>query len=459
MDTQTTDPKATEESRSLEATLSAMPVGVSWADVSDQKIVYVNRTFTGIFGYELADLTNIADWISAYPYVEDRETARKGWSAYFVAPNRFEFPVEPMELRIPCKDGTIKTIIHSGVVLPEVGWALATFIDISDRKRDELLLQAAERQARESQAIYRLLLDHSPEMIVLVPFDQTEMFVSPAVERITGFTAEEYLASTGFEMIHPDQRLAVSGLRATLERQPDSHTLRYRTLLKTGGYCWVEATVSPYMDTFSQQVAGYVSIIRDISKQKGVEDALAAEKLQLESLASIDELTGIANRRTFNRVLEREARRQTRANRDLSLMLLDIDHFKGFNDLYGHVAGDSCLRAVAGAIKSCTLRDADLTARYGGEEFVVLMPLTLGAGAEKIARKVIEAVTALALPHAGSSYGIVTVSIGIASSGPETGTSSVALVQQADLALYRAKKAGRNRYEVQEATSGASVPS
>jgi diguanylate cyclase (GGDEF)-like protein/PAS domain S-box-containing protein len=287
-------------------------------------------------------------------------------------------------------------------------------------------------------------------MIVLVPFDQAGKYVSPAVEKITGFTAEEYLGFAGLEMVHPEDRPAVQGLRALLEQRDCSHTIRYRTIRKAGGHCWVEAIVSAYLDPVSREVAGYVSTIRDISEQKDREDVLTAEKREWESMASLDELTGIANRRTFNRALEREARRQTRTDRDLSLLLLDVDYFKKFNDLYGHVAGDSCLRAVAEAIRKCTRRDADLTARYGGEEFVVLMPMTTGAGAKIIAQKVIRAVTSLSLPHAGSPYGIVTVSVGVACSTPESGTTTATLVHQADLALYRAKDSGRNRYQVQE---------
>lgn len=175
---------------SLKVALDSMPVGISWANLEDQKIIFTNRKFTEMFGYEAADLDDIPTWISkTYPVAEDRASAIANWGAYFTAPDRFERTVDPLELRVLCKDGTIKTVINSGQILPETGWALATFVDITERKRDELLVATAERTSRENEAIFHLLLDHSPGMILLAPFDQSRRYISPAVEQITGFTA------------------------------------------------------------------------------------------------------------------------------------------------------------------------------------------------------------------------------------------------------------------------------
>ncbi len=434
---------------SLEVALSAMPVGVSWANLSDQKIVFMNRKFTEIFGYQVGDFVDIPDWIqTTYPFHEDRTLAWEKWGAYFAAPDRFELPIDPMELRIRCKDGTVKTVIHSGVVLPEAGWALATFVDITDRKRDELLIQAAELQARENQAIYQTLLDHSPGMIILSPFDRSRRYISSAVTQITGFTPDEYLALEHLEMLHPEDRDKAKHVVESVKHGKASQILRYRALQKDGSYRWVEAIITGYIDPVSEQIAGYVATVVDISEQKKREDLLATEHRELSKAASLDELTGIANRRTFNQTFKREALRQARSARDLSLLMIDVDHFKQFNDLYGHLAGDDCLKNIAEAIKQALRRDIDLVARFGGEEFVALMPLTDAAGAETVARGILKAISGLGIPHAGSPYGVVTVSIGVACRTADLLVNPTLLIEQADHALYQAKNQGRNSYHL-----------
>jgi diguanylate cyclase (GGDEF)-like protein/PAS domain S-box-containing protein len=430
---------------SLEAVLSAMPVGVSWANLSDGKIVFMNRKFTEIFGYTLNDFENIYDWNRrVYPFPEDLDRIAQVWGKHLDAEEPSEVTIEPLEVRILCLDGSHKTVILSGVILPDAGWVLATFVDISDRKRDELLIRAAERQAAESQAIYRLLLDHSPEMIVLSPFDESPRYVSPAVEQVTGFSAEKYLSSEALEMIHPADREAARRIFEELKKGNLRHVFRYRALMQSGDYCWVESIVTGYIDPASRQTGGYVASIRDISEEVRREERSATEYLQLSEVASLDELTGIANRRAFNRAMESEVRRQTRTTDDLSLLLLDVDHFKQYNDLYGHLAGDACLKDVAATLKCALRREGDLAARFGGEEFVVLMPSTKSSGAEAVARMILKAVSALAIPHAESPYGVVTVSIGIASWPSGVPINQSLLIERADRALYAAKARGRN---------------
>jgi diguanylate cyclase (GGDEF)-like protein/PAS domain S-box-containing protein len=442
-------PDSPQSAIALQTALSAMPVGVSWAQLSDQKIVFMNRKFTEIFGYTLTDFPYISDWNDAvYLFEEDRARIAQTWERYVVSDDASKSAIEPSEVRIRCKDGAIKTVILSGVILHETGWVLATFVDITDRKRDELLIQEAVRQANENQAIYRLLLDHSPEMIVLSPFDESRRYVTPAVEQITGFTAEEYLARGPLEMIHPAEREAIERNTEELKKGNLQKVLRYRTLQKNGGYCWVEAFVSGYVDPGSQQTGGYVATIRDISEEKKREERMTSDYQQLSKAASLDELTGIANRRAFNRAIKSESRRHARSSRDLSLLLIDVDYFKAYNDLYGHLPGDVCLKKVAATLKHTLRRDPDLAARYGGEEFVVLLPMTEIAGAEMVAHKILDAVAALAIPHAGSPLGLVTVSIGISSWPSGLPLKPDQLIEQADRALYRVKSRGRNGCEV-----------
>jgi diguanylate cyclase (GGDEF)-like protein len=166
---------------------------------------------------------------------------------------------------------------------------------------------------------------------------------------------------------------------------------------------------------------------------------------ELARLARQDALTGLANRRSFDERLVQEWERSQRGRHELALIFIDVDHFKLYNDTYGHSAGDDCLAAVAGAIHSGMFRPADLASRYGGEEFVVLLPETTAQGAREVAERIQEAVDALNMPHAASpTAGHVTISIGLTSCVPQSGLAQ-ALVDAADSALYQAKHAGRHR--------------
>jgi diguanylate cyclase (GGDEF)-like protein len=188
---------------------------------------------------------------------------------------------------------------------------------------------------------------------------------------------------------------------------------------------------------------------------------LAHANEALRQLSLVDGLTGVANRRCFNDTLRREWLRHARVaalgqrgadplhHTGLALLLIDIDAFKAYNDHYGHSAGDHCLRQVADAIRSATLRLTDLTARYGGEEFAVLLPDTDVEGAEKVARRIMGNLQALNIAHDDSPVAPrVTVSLGIAHVGNETRMEAEALLQLADQALYQAKNQGRNRIMV-----------
>ncbi|MDR5763101.1 sensor domain-containing diguanylate cyclase [Caballeronia sp. LZ035] len=166
---------------------------------------------------------------------------------------------------------------------------------------------------------------------------------------------------------------------------------------------------------------------------------------ELQMLAKTDGLTGLNNRRTLGEILEREWRRARRTRTTLSLLFVDIDRFKAYNDTYGHQAGDDALAAVARCISGNIRRPADTAARYGGEEFVVVLPDTPPAGAVQIAETIRTAISELATDHAGSEYGRVTVSIGTASCVPEQQGDVSTVIRAADEALYSAKAAGRNK--------------
>ena len=172
---------------------------------------------------------------------------------------------------------------------------------------------------------------------------------------------------------------------------------------------------------------------------------LDAANQDLLRLSSSDGLTGIPNRRYFDETLDREWRRSRRLGNELALIMCDVDHFKSFNDRYGHQAGDECLRQVAKALSGQADRGCDTPARYGGEEFSLILPDTDIDGAQIVAERARAAVAELGIPHSESIYGEVTVSLGVACMTPDEDNRSEMLIMAADRALYQAKKDGRNR--------------
>lgn len=193
--------------------------------------------------------------------------------------------------------------------------------------------------------------------------------------------------------------------------------------------------------------------VRQVLKERELRNELAAinQRLadanrELQQLASVDGLTQVANRRYFEEILRREWGRLARSRDFLGLLLCDIDFFKQYNDIYGHLAGDRCLQDICQSLRYCIQRPADLIARYGGEEFVILLPETDIAGTYSVAKRVHTVVSNLAIPHRGSRIAsVVTLSIGGASIIPKLNDFPDSLIDLADRSLYTAKSQGRNQ--------------
>jgi diguanylate cyclase (GGDEF)-like protein len=214
---------------------------------------------------------------------------------------------------------------------------------------------------------------------------------------------------------------------------------------------------------FGGRTVGALGLISQPGVRYDEADAEAVETLALElgarihaererqsgalfrQLAITDALTGLGNRRAFDVALAREWRRGSRTGAPISLAILDVDYFKRYNDAYGHVAGDTALQAIAHVVESCANRPGDVATRYGGEEFAVILPECDAEGSIHIAQALCDAVRERALPHDGSSLGVVTVSVGVATEIPDAGRDAQGLLHMADASLYEAKRAGRNR--------------
>ena len=227
-----------------------------------------------------------------------------------------------------------------------------------------------------------------------------------------------------------------------MKGEADHLTVQVRIICEDGSLKWVEATSSrpEARDGTSESVI----VMRDISERKRLEDELAV-------LAHQDGLTGLANRRSFDLGLEQEWERTLQGGSDMALVLLDIDHFKEFNDLYGHQAGDDCLRAVAMCVSAQCRGPSDIACRYGGEELAIILGNTNLDIATSIADAVRREILTLGIPHSGNSASnYVTASFGVAGAVAREGGSHrmpEGLLQSADHALYKAKSAGRNRLE------------
>ena len=297
----------------------------------------------------------------------------------------------------------------------------------------------------ESNAIAAAVIAHASEGVMVTDADLQIQSVNPAFEAITGFSADEAVGQT--------PRILMSGkhdaeffraLRESVESEGQwSGEIWNR---RRSGEIYPQRSSIKVLRDADGKARHYATVFSDTTEQNRLE-------ARLRELSSTDGLTGLANRRTFDETIAAEWARAARNLQPLSLLMIDIDQFKLYNDREGHPAGDECLRQVARAIGSAARRPGDLAARYGGEEFVVLLPTTPAEGAAAVAERLRAGVEALALPHRASTAApVVTVSVGVGTIvlGEEAipgdvNPASHFLIMRADRALYEAKHTGRNR--------------
>jgi diguanylate cyclase (GGDEF)-like protein/PAS domain S-box-containing protein len=291
---------------------------------------------------------------------------------------------------------------------------------------------------------FKSLVDNSVDVLCCSGYDRKARYISPSCFKLLGWKPEELVGKGPEVYILPDDLHVMddAGVRiVAADDQIDVSTFRIQR--KDGSIAWVEANVRLMRDSVTGEPKEHVIIMRDITERKQLEEKLSTQALT-------DGLTGLWNRRAFDDALAREWKRTVRDGSQISLLILDLDHFKRFNDQYGHLAGDDCLRAVASAVRGA-VRASDCVARYGGEEITIILPTTDTAGAVAAAEKVRSAVETLQLSHEGNQEGgaRVTVSIGVATAFARQSEAvermPESLLQAADNAMYKAKHDGRNR--------------
>ncbi len=284
-----------------------------------------------------------------------------------------------------------------------------------------------------------------------------------ACERLTGVAAEEVLGTSDhWRAFYSKPRLCLAdilakGLAADLDKLYAFHTevSEYGHGMKAENWCvmprigerlYLAVDAGPIYADDGQLVA-VVETLRDMTDYKNAQMALQMQ-------ATMDGLTGIANRRSFDEKLEIEWSRAQRNGQPIALILADVDHFKRYNDHYGHVKGDACLKAVAGILQREIFRPGDLVARYGGEEFAVILPGTDLQGARTVAERLRSDMERTALPHVASEVAPwVTMSVGVVATVPLREMPSAWLISAADKAMYKSKYGGRNRVSVANGAS------
>jgi diguanylate cyclase (GGDEF)-like protein/PAS domain S-box-containing protein len=267
------------------------------------------------------------------------------------------------------------------------------------------------------------------------------VYCSPSTAIVLGWKPEEMRAMDPGNVFTKEAMAIIANDVEKISRGEEHTTVLVEAVTRDGSHIWLENKVR----VLDRDTDGWMTVaiyMRDVTDRKLLQD-------QLAHMAFVDGLTGIDNRRSFDEAIDREWKRALRSGSPLSLILFDVDHFKAFNDTYGHLSGDDCLRAIATTLRECIKRPEDLVARYGGEELAVLLPETETAGAEVVANRVCSRVRDLCIPHShNDGRGIVTISGGV-STAISGGAGSIrmpeGLLQAADSALYKAKSLGRNQ--------------
>jgi diguanylate cyclase (GGDEF)-like protein/PAS domain S-box-containing protein len=294
---------------------------------------------------------------------------------------------------------------------------------------------------KASEADFRLLAEQSGDMVMRIGLDERILYVSPSCSRVLGWDPDQITGTPALAGVNAEDLPRVRQIVAALKLgETDEARIIYRNRHREKREIWVETALRVTRASGSSEVDGVVAISRDMTQHKDLQDTLVAR-------AASDGLTGLANRRHFDERLRDEWTRAKRDGMPLSLLMIDVDHFKKFNDQYGHQAGDACLRSLAQVLAREAWRPTDLAARYGGEEFALLLPGTDAEGCELVGKRVRGALQELGIPHAvNPPSNLVTVSLGGATDlAGGIAADCASLVEAADRALYAAKDGGRDR--------------
>jgi diguanylate cyclase (GGDEF)-like protein/PAS domain S-box-containing protein len=418
-----------ETKERLQAIMDASPMAISWADF-EGNLEYNNNKFRELFGYTIEDIPTIREWRRrAYPDPAYRDSLPSLFNSLIEAQKQ-DREMTPIEITVTCKDGSIRHAAQMGALVSNR--ILAIYNDITESKKTEEAL-------RESKERLQAIMDASPVAISWADFEGNLEYNNRKHFELFGYTIEDIPTIREWRRRaypNPSYRDSIPFLfNAITEAQKQG---REMTPIEVTVTC-KDGSIR-HVTQMGALVSNRILVIyNDITELKHYQNFL-------ENLSATDGLTGISNRRRFDDFLEQEWRRAMRSKTPLSLILMDIDLFKGFNDNYGHLAGDDCLRQLAQCLAGIIRRSIDLAARYGGEEFACVLPDTDLEGAMWVANRIRQKVNEMNIPYTFSSIANhVTISMGVATLVPVPGQSLSDLIQNADNLLYMAKQNGRNQ--------------
>lgn len=295
-------------------------------------------------------------------------------------------------------------------------------------------------------AVYKTLLESTKAIPWKIDWQTMSFaYIGPQIESLLGWSPASWVSAQDWaERMHPEDRAWVVDFCVAQSKDGCDHEADYRALTKDGRYVWIRDVVHVVRDD-DGKVDSLVGFMFDVSERKETEQKLMALQKELEALSFKDGLTGVANRRMFDSIMELEWAHARRNNQPLSLILIDIDYFKQYNDHYGHVHGDDCLKHVGQALSSAATRARDLFARFGGEEFALILPETDAASAKKIAERCRNLIFKEQIPHEKSPVSqILTISLGVGTIVPTHKDQALTFIEAVDRQLYQAKQSGRN---------------
>lgn len=429
-----------EELGVLRKIYTTTPDAVMISRLSDGQCLDVNEVFLELMGYTRQELLgNNTIKINLWVLAADRR--------FFVQQLLMTGVCENHEFKFRRKDGRHLLGLMSArlIHIKGVPHIVSITRDVTERRLAQVALQ-------ESEELYRSILNAFPDNITITDLHGNILVVSPAARVVFGCEpAFDYTSTTIADYIVPEDlehaRHNIKCMHDGTYKGPNV----YRGLRNDKKLIDIEVHSSLIRDARGS-ANKMVFIVRDISERKRAEQKikdlvcqLEMEKRHAQSIAMTDKLTGLANRRYFDEALLREFYRFKRSGGSFSLILLDIDHFKKFNDTYGHVAGDECLKQVAETLQMAVGRRPDVLARYGGVEFVVILPDTGALGAMSLAERIRLAIANLEIHHPTFCSEFLTVSLGVVTAITEMFPKPEDIVKLADQALYRAKENGRNR--------------
>lgn len=299
----------------------------------------------------------------------------------------------------------------------------------------------------DDPGVYRTLLESTKAIPWKIDWASMRFtYIGPQIEALLGWRQDSWQTVTDWaDRIHEDDRQKTVDFCVAQSMEGVDHEADYRALTSEGELVWIRDVVHVKRHP-DGSVDCLVGFMFDITERKAAEDKILQLQKELETLSYRDALTDIANRRTFDRILDVEWGKARACGEPLSLVMLDIDFFKQYNDTYGHPQGDLCLKQVAGLLDDTATRTRDLCARLGGEEFVMLLPGTNEEAAQNIAERFVRMLSRAAIPHRNSRVSdVLTVSIGVATIVPGAHDTQYGFIELADRRLYAAKQGGRNR--------------